>query len=102
MNGAWESERLAAVVIEVVVPVDQDLENIGMHIRKMLVHMEFNYNIPWIRSLKELWTTQSVDQWVDWITIPSPVQQVPNIYCIISLFPITNKNNGIPDPEINP
>ena len=86
MNGAWESERLAAVVIEVVVPVDQDLENIGMHIRKMLVHMEFNYNIPWIRSLKELWTTQSVDQWVDWITSPSQGEQDPNINWIIEIL----------------
>ena len=41
-----------------------------------------------------------MDQWVDWLTNTSSVEEVPNIYWLISVFPGNKKNDGTPDPDI--
>ena len=54
-----------------------------------------------MRALGEVGKTQSVYQWVQWLTRPAPEDEVPNIYWIISLFPVTKKDNGNPNPGNN-
>ena len=63
--------------------------------------MECGAEASWVNLIGELWPTQSVDQWVDWITNPSSGDEVLNIVWIISVFPVTKKNDVSPDPGIN-
>ena len=53
--------------------------------------MECDGEASWEKSLGELWPTQSVDQWVDWLTNPSSGEELHNIDWIIALFPSTKK-----------
>ena len=51
--------------------------------------MDFDGEASWVRTLGEVWPTQSVDQWVDWLTDLSSGKELPNIDCLISVFPGT-------------
>ena len=50
--------------------MEEDLANIGMKARNVVVRMECDDEASWVSSLGELWPTQSVDQWLDWLTNP--------------------------------
>ena len=76
------------------VPVDEALDDIGMKSRRVVVHLECDGKESWVDSLGEVWTNQSVDQWVDWLTNPPPGEEVPNINWLIVVFPSTNINDG--------
>ena len=41
-----------------------------------------------------------MDKWADWLTKPSPGEEVPNIYCLVSVLPGTKENYGRPYPGI--
>ena len=62
--------------------------------------MECDGEASWVNSLGEVWPTQSVDQWVDWLTNPSSGKEVPKIDCLITVLPGTKKNDGRPEPGI--
>ena len=68
---------------------------------KVVINMECDGKASWVRSLVEVCQTQSVDQWVDWITKPPSGEEVTNIDCLITVLYSTNENYGIPDPSIN-
>ena len=51
--------------------MEEALDDIGMKYINVLIHMECDGEASWVKSLGESWTTQIVDQWVDWITNPS-------------------------------
>ena len=76
------------------------MADIVMKTRNVVTRMEFDGEASWVKSLGELFPNQSVDQWVDWLTYPSSGEEVPNIDCIISVFPVTKKNYRRPDPGI--
>ena len=52
------------------VPVEEDLADIGIKSRNMVIHTKCGGKESWVRSLGELWPTQIVYQWVDWLTNP--------------------------------
>ena len=70
--------------------MEEDLDDIGMKTRNVVIHMECDGEASWVKSLGEVWPTQSLDQWVDWLTNPSSREEVPNIidgnYQLITLF----------------
>ena len=76
------------------------MAGIGMKSRKVVIHMEFDGEASWVKFQVEVWTTQSVDQWVYWLTNPSSGEEVPNINFLIEVFPGTKKYDGRPDPDI--
>ena len=41
-----------------------------------------------------------MDQWVEWLTIPSPEDEVPNIDWLIAVFNGSKKDDGKPNPII--
>ena len=82
------------------IPVEGALADIGMKTINVVIHMECYGEVSLVKSLVEVWPTQSVDQWVDWLTNPSSVEEVPNIDWLISVFPVANKNCGLTDPDI--
>ena len=49
------------------IPVEEALADIGMKTINMVIHMEFDGEAYWVKSLGEVWSTQSVDKWVDWL-----------------------------------
>ena len=55
----------------------------------------------WIKLLEEVWITHSLVQWMDWLAIPAPEYKVPNIYCLITLFPGVKKDDCKLYPSIN-
>ena len=66
--------------------------NIGIDDIKVVICMDCDGDKPWVMILGELPPTQSLDQWVYWITNQSSGEEVPNIDWLISVFPDTNKN----------
>ena len=80
--------------------MEEALDNIAMKTRNVVIHMECDGEAYWVKSLGEVWPTQGVDQWVDWLTNPSSEEELPNIDWLIAVLPSTKKNNGIPEPDI--
>ena len=71
------------MITRVGIPVEEDLADIIMKTRNVVINMECDGGASWVKSLGEVWPNQSVDQWMDWITNPSSVEEVPNIDWII-------------------
>ena len=88
------------MITTVGIPLEEDLDNIGMKTRNVVIHMECDGEASWVKLLGEAWPTQSVDQRVDWLTNPSSGEEVPNNDWIIAVFPGTKKNDGRLDMEI--
>ena len=82
--------------------MEEDLADILMKARKVVIHMECDGELSWVRSLVYLLPTQIMDHWVDWITKPSSGGEVPNIDWIISVFPGTKIIYGRPETGIKP
>ena len=61
------------------IPVEEALADIVMNYRNAVIHMECDEKASWVRSLGELWPTQSMYQWLDWLTNPPSRKEVPNI-----------------------
>ena len=68
MQGSWDPERSVPVIAMVGIPVEEALADIGMKTRILVIHMECGGEASWVKSLGELWPTQSVNQWVNWLT----------------------------------
>ena len=100
IQGYWDPYRSVAVVTAVGVPVQEELSYIGMNSKREVIHLEFYCDKDWLNSLEEGWRTQSVDQWLEWITRPYPEDEVPNIDWLISLFPGIKNYDGKSDPSI--
>ena len=66
------------MITAVGVPVEEALSDIEMNARIAVIHLERDGGEEWINSLEEGWRTQSVDQWVDWLTMSSPEDEAPN------------------------
>ena len=58
------------MITAVGVPVEESFDDIGMKAINGVIHMECDGEAYWVNSLGEVWSTQSVDQWVYWITNP--------------------------------
>ena len=43
-------------------PEEEDLNDIGMNSKKVVVHMECDGKESWVRPLGEVWPTQKADQ----------------------------------------
>ena len=71
IQGAWYTEKLVAVITIVGAPVEEDYDDIEIKDRKLVIHMECDGEAYWVRSLGEVWSTKSVNQWVDRLTNPS-------------------------------
>ena len=95
-----DPEISVAVITTVGIPVEEALADIGMKTRNVVIHMECDVEASWVKLLGEVWTNQSVEQWVDWLTNPSSGEEVPNTNWLIAVFPGTKKNNGRPEPII--
>ena len=92
---AWYPERSVAVITMVGVPVEEDLNDIEMKTRIVVIHLEYGGDASWLKSIVEVCSTQIVYQWVDWLTNPSSRKEVPNIDWPISVLPSTNKIMGV-------
>ena len=68
IHGAWDPEISVAVITTVGVPVEENLADIGMKARNVVICMECDGEESWVKSLGEVCPTQSVDQWVGWLT----------------------------------
>ena len=64
----WDPEILVSVITMVGIPVEEDLADIVIKTRNMVIHMECDGDLSWVNFLGELWQTQSVHQWVDCLT----------------------------------
>ena len=53
---------MVAVVTEVGVPVEYTLLYIVMNYRKVVINLECDYVVSWLRSISEVWKNQSVYQ----------------------------------------
>ena len=82
------------------IPVEEALADNGMKSRKVVVNLECDRKSSCVRSLGEVWPTQIVDQWVDWLTNPPSGKDLPKSYWLVAVFLGTNKNDGTPDPDI--
>ena len=71
-----------------------------METRNMVIHMECGCEASWVKSLEEVCPTQSVDKCVDLPTNPSSIWDVPNINWLISVLPVTKRNDWRSDPDI--
>ena len=65
--------------------MEEALADIDMKTRNVVIHMECDGEAYWINYLGELWPTQILDQWEDWLTNPSSGEEVPNINCLVAL-----------------
>ena len=59
------------MVTTVGIPEEEALEDIGMKTINVGINMDCVGEASWVKSLGEVWPTQIVDQWVDWLTKPS-------------------------------
>ena len=66
--------------------MEEDLADILMKSRKVVIHMDCGGKVSWVRSLGEVLTSKIVDQWMYWLINSSSVEEVPSIYCIITLI----------------
>ena len=71
-----------------------------MNSKRAVIHLEVDCEEYWLKSIEEGWRTQSVDQWVEWLTSPDPEYEVPNVDWIIALFPGSKKYDEKPNPSI--
>ena len=71
IQGSWDPERSVYVISTVGILVEEALASIRIRTRNVVIHMECDGEASWVKPLGEIWTTQSVDQWVDWLTSPS-------------------------------
>ena len=76
------------------VPVEESLSVILMNYRRVVIKLEYDFDEVWINSVGEGWRTQSVYQWVEWLTITSPEDELPNIDWLIALFTKTKRIMG--------
>ena len=90
-QGAWDPEISVSVITMLGVPAKKDLSDIGMKSRNVVIHMEWDVEETWVKLLGEVRPTQSVDQWVDWLTNPNSGYEVPSINWLIEVLPGTNK-----------
>ena len=70
IQGSWDPEISVAVITTVGIPVEEDLSDIGMKTINVVIHMECYGEASWVKLLVEVCLTQTVDQWVDWLTNP--------------------------------
>ena len=76
-QGAWDPEISVSVINAVRVPVDEGLDDIGIKTINVVIHMECDGDSSWLKFLVEVRPTQSVDQWMDWLTKSSSREEVP-------------------------
>ena len=50
--------------------MEEALADIVMKTRNVVIHMECAGEASWVKYLREVCTTQSVDKWVDCLTNP--------------------------------
>ena len=55
MQGAWDPEILVSVSMDVGVPVEDDLSDIGMHSKRAVICLERGFEEDWLRSFGEWW-----------------------------------------------
>ena len=67
-----------------------------MKTRNVVINMECDGEASWVNPLVEVWPNQSVD----WITHPLYREELPNIYWLIALFTIIEKNDERQYPGI--
>ena len=101
IQGAWYPEKSVSVITTVGVPVKEALDDIGMRYRNVVIHMDCDGKASLERSLGELWPTQSLDKWVDWINNQPPGDEVNNMNWLITVSPSSKKNDGRLDPGIS-
>ena len=65
---SWDPETLLSVITNSGILVEKDLADIVMKNRNVVNHMDCDGDASWVKSLGELWPTQSVEQWLDCIT----------------------------------
>ena len=70
IKGAWDPDILLDMITNVGVPAEEDLFDIVMRSRKMVIHMECYVKAYWVMYIGGVWPTQSVDQWLNWLTKP--------------------------------
>ena len=58
-----------------------------MKSRKVVINMECDGKAYFVVSLGELFTIQTMDQWVDWLTNPPSGEELPNINWLVAVFP---------------
>ena len=73
IQGLWDPEISVAVITTAGIPLEDSLAGIGMKTRNLVIHMEFDGEAYWVKSLGEVWPTQNVNQWVYWLNNPSSV-----------------------------
>ena len=66
-------------ITTVGVPVEEDLDDMVTKSIKVVINIDYGVDISWVRSLEELWPTQTVYH---------------NIDCLISLIPVLRKITG--------
>ena len=71
----WDPEISVSVITTVGVPVEEDLADIGMKSRNVVIHMVCDGEESWIKTIGEVWPTPSVDKWLDSLTKPSPGEE---------------------------
>ena len=54
------------------ITVEEAMSDIGMNDRRAVINLECDFEEECIKSLEEGWTTQSVEQWLEWLTRPAP------------------------------
>ena len=59
------------MITTVGIPLEDALADTGMKTINVVIDMECDGESSWVKSIGEVWPTQSVDKWVDWITNPS-------------------------------
>ena len=51
IQGSYDPERPVAVITTVGVPVEEDLDDIGMKTRNVVIHMDCDGEKSWVKSL---------------------------------------------------
>ena len=77
------------------------LTDVGMKTRNVVIHMEYDGEVCWVKFLGEVWTTQNFNQWVYCLTNPSSGEEVPNINWLVSVVPGPKKSYGVTEPGVN-
>ena len=97
---SWDQYIFVVVVASVGVPVKDYLVYIVIYSIKVVFLMDFGCNATLVRSLGEVWTIQSMYQYLDCLTITIPGKDFPNIDWHIAILPGTKKNYLNTDPYI--
>ena len=74
IQGACYSVISVSVITTVGVPVEGDLSHIVMKSINVVIHLEFGGKAYWVMSSVELLQTQSLYQWVDFLTNPPSIE----------------------------